>query len=99
MLRRLSSRDLTIGELAEPLNMTFAAVSKHVRVLESVRLVRRHIVGRAHFCKIRPKPLAAASEWLRFYERFWNENLDALEAALQGEAIGKPTSNKKERSQ
>jgi hypothetical protein len=73
--------------------------SKHVRVLKSVGLVRRRVVGRAHFCKIRPRSLAEASEWPRFCERFWNKNLDALEAALRSEVISKPDSNEKDNSQ
>jgi DNA-binding transcriptional ArsR family regulator len=78
MLRRLSAGELTIGELAEPLTMSFAAASKHVKVLENAGLVRRTIDGRRHVCRLDPVPLADATEWLRFYERHWTERLDAL---------------------
>jgi hypothetical protein len=56
-----------------------------VKVLESAGLVRRKVVGRRHLCRIEPSPLAAADRWLRFYERFWNKRLDALEALLKAE--------------
>ncbi|HZP22925.1 MAG TPA: metalloregulator ArsR/SmtB family transcription factor [Terriglobales bacterium] len=85
MLRALASGDRHIGELAAPFRMSFAAASKHVRVLEEAGLLRRRRDGRRHMCRIEPSPLAAAERWLRFYERFWNSRLDALEALLKSE--------------
>jgi DNA-binding transcriptional ArsR family regulator len=85
MLRRLAKSEHSIGELAAPLRMTFAAASKHVKVLERAKLVRRRVAGRSHFCRLEPAPLAAADAWLRFYERFWTGQLDALDAALRAE--------------
>src|SRR5260221_732867 len=85
MLRSLSAGERNIGELAAPFRMSFAAVSKHVKVLERAGLVRRRVQGRTHFCRIEPLPLAAADEWLRFYECFWIDRLDALAAILKAE--------------
>lgn len=85
MLRRLAHRELTVGELAQPLAMSLAAASKHVQVLERAGLVRRTVAGRRHVCRLEAGPLAAASEWLRFYERYWDERLDALEALFDSE--------------
>jgi DNA-binding transcriptional ArsR family regulator len=85
MLRQLAKSEQNIGELAAPFRMTFAAASKHVKVLEHARLLRRRIQGRSHFCRLAPAPLAAADEWLRFYEHFWNEQLNALDAVLRAE--------------
>jgi len=82
MLARLAGGDLTIGQLAEPFTMSLEAASKHVRVLERAGLVRRVVEGRRHICRLSPKPLASAYSWLRFYERFWNARLDALEELL-----------------
>lgn len=78
MLRRLATGERTISELVEPFDMSFAAASKHVRVLEQAGLVRRSIRGRTHHCRLRPKPLASAQAWLNFYQRFWTARLDAL---------------------
>ena len=85
MLRSLASGQRTIGELAAPFSMSFTAASKHVRVLERAGLVRRRVEGRSHICRLDPAPLAAADEWLRFYETFWTERFDALEAVLKAE--------------
>jgi DNA-binding transcriptional ArsR family regulator len=85
MLRSLATGERNIGELAAPFRMSLAAASKHVKVLESAGLVRRKVQGRSHICRIEPSPLAAADRWLRYYERFWNKRLDALEALLKAE--------------
>ena len=79
MLGRLAGRELTVGELAEPLAMSLAAASKHIRVLERAGLVGRTVDGRRHVCRLEPVPLASADAWLRFYERYWTERLEALE--------------------
>ena len=63
----------------------FYAASKHVQVLERAGLLHRTVAGRSHVCRIEPAPLAAANEWLRFYETFWTERFDALDALLKAE--------------
>jgi DNA-binding transcriptional ArsR family regulator len=83
MLRSLASRERTVSELAEPFRISLAAASKHIKALERAGLVRRTVQGRTHFCRLDPKPLGAAHDWLAFYEQFWNERLDALEALLR----------------
>jgi DNA-binding transcriptional ArsR family regulator len=85
MLGRLAERELTIGELANPFNMSFAGASKHVRVLENAGLVTRTIHGRTHLCRLQAARLAEANAWLRRYERFWNAKLDRLEALLRAD--------------
>lgn len=85
MLRSLASGERNIGELAAPFSMSFAAASKHVKVLEGAGLVRRRVEGRFHLCRIEPAPLESATEWLRFYARFWTEHLATLDAVLKAE--------------
>ena len=89
MLGQLAERELTIGELATPFSMSFAGASKHVRVLENAGLVTRTIRGRTHLCRLQAARLAEADAWLRRYERFWNEKLDALESLLRRGRRGK----------
>jgi DNA-binding transcriptional ArsR family regulator len=83
MLGRLAGRELTVGELAEPLAMSLAAASKHIKVLERAGLVQRTVDGRRHVCRLEPAPLGSAAEWLRFYERYWTGRLEALEEVLR----------------
>jgi len=98
MLRRLAAREHSIGDLAQPFRMSFAAASKHVRVLERAGLVRRRVQGRSHICRIEAKPLAAADEWLCFYEKFWRTQLEALDAVLEAEDRPAARSRKKKGS-
>jgi DNA-binding transcriptional ArsR family regulator len=86
MLGRLAAHELTVGELAEPLTMSLAAASKHVKVLERAGLVRRTVDGRRHVCRLDAAPLASASAWLAFYERYWGESLDNLDALFRSQA-------------
>ena len=80
ILARLSQGEASVNELAEPFDMTLAAVSKHIKVLEGAGLVERRPAGRTTICRLTPGPLAGAHEWVAFYERFWNQRLDSLEA-------------------
>jgi DNA-binding transcriptional ArsR family regulator len=90
MLRRLAAGEQTVGQLAAPLTMSLAAASKHVKVLELAGLLDRRVAGREHVCALAPGPLAAVSEWLGFYERFWNQRLDNLDAMLRTAGPGDP---------
>lgn len=82
MLRRLAEGERSVGELAEPFAMSFAAAAKHVKVLEGAGLLRRTVEGRTHRCRIEAGPLAEADKWIAFYQRFWTGRLDDLETAL-----------------
>jgi DNA-binding transcriptional ArsR family regulator len=83
MLANLALGEKSIGELAEPFAMSFAGASKHVKVLEDAGLLSRRKVGRTHFIKLEAKPLEEAERWLRQWEKFWNLQLDRLEALIE----------------
>jgi DNA-binding transcriptional ArsR family regulator len=93
MLRRLAGGELTVGELAGPLAMSLAAASKHVGVLERAGLLHRTVDGRRHVCRLRAAPLAQAEAWLRWYEPFWDDRLDALAHLFREAAPGPETPN------
>src|SRR5260370_35181226 len=61
MLRRLSKREQSIGELAAPFRMTFAAAAKHVKVLDRARLLRPRVEAPSHFCRPAPAPQPPAT--------------------------------------
>jgi DNA-binding transcriptional ArsR family regulator len=83
MLRRLAGGEQNLSQLAAPLRMSFPAASKHVRVLERARLVRRRVTGRTHVVRIEAKPLADANQWLEGFRRFWDESFERLDELLQ----------------
>lgn len=82
MLRLLAGGEQNLTELAAPLQMSFPAASKHVRVLEHAKLLRRRIIGRTHLCRIDGKALAQANQWLETYRRIWESNFQRLDDLL-----------------
>lgn len=78
ILAQLASGEATVSDLAEPHDMTFAAVSKHIKVLEAAGLVRRGRDAQYRPCRLEAAPLAAVAEWIENYRRFWDHSLDAL---------------------
>ncbi|QGW66917.1 metalloregulator ArsR/SmtB family transcription factor [Lysobacter soli] len=85
MVRNLARQPRSVGELAEPFEISLAAASKHIKVLEGAGLVQRDVQGRTHVCRLDARPLHAGMEWMRHYEQFWNQRLDALEDLLRAE--------------
>jgi DNA-binding transcriptional ArsR family regulator len=88
LLVALRSGDARITDLAAPLPMTFAGVSRHIGVLESAGLVRRAVRGREHWVSIRPEGLSAAEGWIREQTAFWSQRADALAARLADRHAG-----------
>jgi DNA-binding transcriptional ArsR family regulator len=82
MLARLATGEATVGQLADPLPLTFAAVSKHLAVLEHAGLVTRGRDAKFRPATLDARPLAAASTWIGDYEQFWGDSLDSLGALL-----------------
>ena len=93
MLRALAGGERNLTELAAPLRMSFPAASKHVRVLEQARLVRRRVVGRTHLCRIEAQPLADARDWLAEYRRPLEANFPRLDAAGRDDLTNRRPTN------
>ena len=83
ILARLANGDATVSELAKPFDMSLAAVSKHLKVLETAGLVSRGRSAQWRPCHLEGAPLAAISEWLEGYRKFWDRSLDGLAAYLE----------------
>jgi DNA-binding transcriptional ArsR family regulator len=82
ILRMLTERERSIGELVPSFPISFVAVSNHMKVLEQAGLVIRRKQGRHQMCSLDRRGLDAAKDWLDTHERFWTERLDALEAVV-----------------
>jgi DNA-binding transcriptional ArsR family regulator len=83
MLEELRAGERRVTELAEPFDISLAAASKHIRVLERTGLVRRSVIGREHLIELDASPLAPAAEWLDPYRAFWEGRMDALDRHLR----------------
>jgi DNA-binding transcriptional ArsR family regulator len=93
LLHTISQQRLSVGELAAPYAgiMSLAAVSKHLDVLERAALIRREREGKSRMVSLQPRPLEAAQDWLAFYNQFWSDGLDRLQAHLESPTKEAPT--------
>src|SRR5262245_44417726 len=89
ILRRLARGDARITDLAEPFDISFNSVSKHIKLLERAELVARRKVGREYILKFKPRPLAEVRAWIEKQEAFWASSLRAIDAMLREEDEGK----------
>lgn len=86
---RLREGSATVGELAEPFEMTLPAVSKHLKVLERAGLIERGREAQWRPCTLTPEPLEEAADWIDGFRDLWEKNferLDELLLTLRGEA-------------
>ncbi|MCW4385571.1 metalloregulator ArsR/SmtB family transcription factor [Salinibacterium sp. SYSU T00001] len=82
IIRRILSEDATVSQLAEPYDMSFAAVQKHIAVLEGAGLVTKHPSGRERIVRGNPEMLRRAQALLGRYEQIWRGRIDRLDALL-----------------
>ena len=78
LLTRLERGPATVGELADPFDVSLMAISKHLSVLERAALVQRESEGRYTRCRIQRGALAEASAWLEGHSRFWTSQFASL---------------------
>jgi DNA-binding transcriptional ArsR family regulator len=79
ILERLTRGPTRVTDLAAPFDVSLNSVSKHIKVLEAARLVRRTRNGREHTLELDPKPLRVVVRWASAIEQQWSEGLDRLE--------------------
>jgi DNA-binding transcriptional ArsR family regulator len=84
MVVRLSQGPMSVSRLAEPFEMTLAAVVQHLQVLEECGLVQTEKVGRVRSCRIEPTGLDAMEQWIRDRRSVWEHRLDRLDEFLGG---------------
>ena len=85
ILQRLSQGEARVTEVARPFAISLNSVSKHIRVLERARLVRRRRVGRDHFLSLDMRPLEETSAWLESQRALWANRLQLLDDLLCAE--------------
>ena len=86
MVERLTLGPASVSELAEPLDMSLAAVVQHVQVLETCRVVTTEKVGRTRMCRIEGGAMTAAEQWITDRRRGWEARLDRLGDILKEQA-------------
>lgn len=83
ILVRLARGEATVGELAEPFDMSSPAISRHLKVLEKASLISNERTGKQRRCRLRPEALTSAQDWLDFNRRFWSGSFERLALHLK----------------
>lgn len=78
MMERLSAGPASVSQLAEPFNMTLAAVVQHLQILEESGIVRTEKIGRVRTCRVDPKGLDAVEKWINDRRSRWEKRLNQL---------------------
>jgi DNA-binding transcriptional ArsR family regulator len=83
ILARLAQGEMSVGELAEPFDMSLPAVSKHLKVLERAGLIERRREAQWRPARLQAEPLREAADWIDRYRHFWEESFDRLDDYLR----------------
>lgn len=78
----LAATALPITQISAQFDISRQGVTKHIKTLQDAGLVRIKSEGRERFCYANAKPLREVNQWLKFYERFWNDTLGNLDTYL-----------------
>lgn len=85
ILSMLLEDDMAVTDVADPFEMSLAAISKHLGILTRAGLIAQEKRGRVKWCKLEPDALKAGSVWMQGFGQFEPVNLDAFERFLEGE--------------
>jgi DNA-binding transcriptional ArsR family regulator len=88
ILHRISNTELSIGEIAKFYDLTFASISKHLKVLEKAKLVIKKRRGKQQMISLAPRAFADAAEYIEWYRNLWETRLDSLEQYLSEDNNG-----------
>lgn len=83
ILTRVARREYSVGELVAQYHVSFAAISKHLKVLEGAGLIAKRKEGKKHMITLAPDALKSADEYLEQYRRQWQSRHDKLEQLLK----------------
>ncbi|MEO8514787.1 MAG: metalloregulator ArsR/SmtB family transcription factor [Ignavibacteria bacterium] len=83
ILVMLSKDRMHVNEIAGNFNISRPAISKHLRILEHSKLVKQVKEGRERYFSLNPKPIKVVFDWLKFYDTFWDNKLNALKSFIE----------------
>ncbi len=83
ILKKVSKKSMSVGEIATHYRLTFAAVAKHLDVLHRAKLISKSKHGKEQIVSISPRTLVTASNYLEKYTQLWEKRLDSLDVYLK----------------
>lgn len=94
ILLMLAEQDMTIAQVSDRFDITRAAVKKHLTILQQGDLISVHPSGRERINHLEPLGLKTVSDWLSYFNRFWDERLAALQSAVERQEKSKRKTDK-----
>lgn len=82
ILQRVAREEMSVSEVAAPYKLTLAGISKHLKILEKASLVIKRRWGKQQMVALSPVAFKTAADYLKHYEKLWNDRLDNLETYL-----------------
>ena len=79
IIQLLSTKELTVNEVADKFNISRPAVSKHLKILEECEIIKFNQIGRERLCLIQPQKLIPAFLWIKQYNKLWEDRVDSFE--------------------
>lgn len=83
IIARVARREYSVGELVAHYHVSFAAISKHLKVLEKAKLITKRKEGKKHMVTLAPGALQSADEYLEQYRQMWEQRFKKLDAILK----------------
>lgn len=81
-MSRLQRSNMSVSEIADPYDVSLAAISKHLKVLEQAKLITKRKEGKKRIVSLEPEAMVEAAEYLQRYEKLWTERFERLEQYL-----------------
>lgn len=83
ILMHLSQNDMSIGDVVARFDVTRGAIKKHLSILEQGKLISVHSAGRERINHLELQGVKAVTDWLAYFDQFWDERLGALKKAIE----------------
>lgn len=83
ILKRVAKKELSVSEVAKPYDLSLAAISKHLKILQKARLINKRRQGKRQYVRLSPIAFKNAEEYLQYYQNLWENRFDSLEEYLK----------------
>ena len=81
----LAEREMSVSDITSAFSVSRPAIAKHLSILREAELIRSERRGRQTINQLQPAKLKPVADWLKFYDQFWDDKLQKLKSAVEGE--------------
>lgn len=91
IIEQLHEKDTTLLELAESFSISFQALSKHIKILETAQVLKKEKQGKYRVLSLNRDSLESSLKWISYYSNFWNQSFDKLDYLINKNKDEQPT--------